>query len=229
MSALERLVLAGDFLAPRNDRARRDSPNQSTHPVYRWISLTASAPFQSFGFSSGQSSAADFSNQMFEPCFSIKSAVLRTICASSMACPSRHKTRESARPRCAGAKCTSQAALHRTLDAVLAPVGNPCDTCQFPPARAVPKLVMINFDEPLVHRPKNNWCLAAPAMRVAMMIILLVQQRLDATAIRAAPPRSRRSCRAFPASISRPSHPASVAPPANHSVCASFPSSSTGE
>jgi hypothetical protein len=40
---------------------------------------TASAPFQSFGRNNDQSSPADLSNQMFEPCFSIKPAALRTI------------------------------------------------------------------------------------------------------------------------------------------------------
>src|SRR6266536_456570 len=41
-----------------------------------------STPFQSFGRSKAQSSAHDFSNQTFEPFFSIRSAALRTICGS---------------------------------------------------------------------------------------------------------------------------------------------------
>ena len=37
---------------------------------------------------------------------------------------------------------------------------------------------VINLDEPLVHRAEDDGRLAAPAMRVAVVIILLVQQRL---------------------------------------------------
>src|ERR1017187_7626264 len=44
--------------------------------------LMASAPFQSFGFTSDQSSAADFSNHTFEPCFSTNLAVFLTTSAA---------------------------------------------------------------------------------------------------------------------------------------------------
>ncbi len=37
---------------------------------------------------------------------------------------------------------------------------------------------MVNPDEPLVHRPENYRRLAPPTMRIAVVIILLVQQRL---------------------------------------------------
>ena len=37
---------------------------------------------------------------------------------------------------------------------------------------------MINLDEPLVHRAEDDGRLAAPAMRVAVVIIFLVQQRV---------------------------------------------------
>ena len=54
--------------------ARDDEP-ESIHTSSVSLDLaTASAPGQSFGFTSDQSSAADFSNQTLEPCFSIKSA-----------------------------------------------------------------------------------------------------------------------------------------------------------
>ena len=37
---------------------------------------------------------------------------------------------------------------------------------------------VINLDEPLVHRAEDDGRLAAPAMRIAVMIIFLVQQRV---------------------------------------------------
>src|SRR5258706_9508630 len=37
---------------------------------------------------------------------------------------------------------------------------------------------MVNPNKPLIHGPKNNRCLAAPAVWIAMVIILLMQQRL---------------------------------------------------
>ena len=53
----------------RISTAREDEP-ESIHTSSVSLDLaTASAPFQSFGFTSDQSSAADFSNQTFEPCF----------------------------------------------------------------------------------------------------------------------------------------------------------------
>src|SRR5208282_6579391 len=56
--------------ARRINTAREDEP-ESIHTSSVSLDLAAAGgPFQSFGLTRDQSSAADFSNQMFEPCFS---------------------------------------------------------------------------------------------------------------------------------------------------------------
>jgi hypothetical protein len=67
------------------------------------------------------------------------------------------------------------------FDAVFAPIGNPGDLldrllCFL--AEGVAFAFVIDADEPLIHRAENDRCLAAPAMRVAVMIIFLVQERV---------------------------------------------------
>jgi peroxiredoxin len=90
---LARVAVAGYATATCCSSARRinterDELPESIHTSSVSLDLAAaSAPFQPFGFTSDQSSAADFSNQTFEPCFSIKSAVLRTIWASRIGSP----------------------------------------------------------------------------------------------------------------------------------------------
>src|SRR5688572_18374908 len=69
--------------APRNSLrcavTERDDEPESIHTSSVSLDFAvASAPFQSAGFTSDQSSAALFSNQMCEPCFSISSAAFRT-------------------------------------------------------------------------------------------------------------------------------------------------------
>ena len=92
--------------------AREEEPESIQTSSVSLDLATASAPFQSLGLTSDQSSAADFSNQTFEPCCSIRSAALRTISrVEDRRCLAHRKRRGSARPRCAGARCTSRAAL----------------------------------------------------------------------------------------------------------------------
>jgi hypothetical protein len=72
--------------ARRINTARDDDPESIHTSSVSLDLLTASAPFQSFGFTSDQSSAADFSNQTFEPFFLIKSATFFTTSAANFGC-----------------------------------------------------------------------------------------------------------------------------------------------
>src|SRR5690242_13579554 len=61
----------------RRIKTARDDEPESIHTSSVSLDLaTASTPFQFAGFTSAHSSAADFSNQMFEPLFSMRSATL---------------------------------------------------------------------------------------------------------------------------------------------------------
>jgi hypothetical protein len=78
--------------------------------------------------------------------------------------------------------------LHGTLDAIHTPAGNPCHAVNLSKGILAKrpsfgwvetkKSGEVDFDEPLVHRAENYGCFAAPAMRVAVMIIFLMQQRM---------------------------------------------------
>src|SRR6478672_3850107 len=57
--------------------------------------------------------------------------------------------------------------FHRSLDPSLAPIGHPIDSIDCG-QRLLAKSGMIDLDEPLVHRPKNDRRLAPPAMRIAV-------------------------------------------------------------
>src|SRR4051812_30420937 len=62
-------VLPGASSGRRINTARDELPESIQTSRVSLDLATASAPFQSMGFTVAQSSAADFSNQMFEPCF----------------------------------------------------------------------------------------------------------------------------------------------------------------
>jgi hypothetical protein len=64
--------------------------------------------------------------------------------------------------------------LHGALDAVDAPLGNPVHAVNFG-KRLLAEFVVVNLDEPLIHRAEDDGCFAAPTMRIAVVIILLVQ------------------------------------------------------
>ena len=68
--------------------------------------------------------------------------------------------------------------LHGTLDAVDAPFRNPFHPVDLS-ERLRPELIVVDLDEPLVHRAENDRGFAAPAMRVTVVEILLLQQRVQ--------------------------------------------------
>src|SRR4051794_20225940 len=55
-----------------------------------------------------------------------------------------------------------RAAFDCGLDSVLAPIGHPVDVLNCV-QRGLPEFIMVNFDEPLVHRSKDDGSLAPPA------------------------------------------------------------------
>ena len=67
--------------------------------------------------------------------------------------------------------------LDGALDAVHAPVGDPLHAPDLG-ERPVAEFLVINLHEPLVHRAEDGGGLASPAIRVGVVIILLVQQRM---------------------------------------------------
>src|SRR5665213_21537 len=82
--------------------------------------------------------------------------------------------------------------FHSTFNSVFAPVWNPFDFIDFSQnnfskRRRVNRTFavwfdhLVNFDEPLIHRAEDNGRFAAPAMRITMMVILLMQQRVAQT------------------------------------------------
>src|SRR2546425_11127183 len=62
---------------------RDDEPESIQTSRVSFDLATGSVPFQSTGFTEAHNSAYDFSNQTFDPCFSTRSAVLRTIRAAT--------------------------------------------------------------------------------------------------------------------------------------------------
>ena len=63
---------------------RDDEPESIQTSRVSFDLATGSVPFQSTGFTEAHNSAHDFSNQTFDPCFSTRSAVLRTIRAATL-------------------------------------------------------------------------------------------------------------------------------------------------
>src|SRR5262249_24674113 len=108
------------------------------------------------------------------------------------------KSRDGNAPRALPRDAPIRSALHGGLDAALAPIGDPVDPVDFVESALAegPRLrgtlfrrgwissgifsrhLVVNLDEPVVHRAKNNGCLAAPAVRIAVVIVLLVQKGL---------------------------------------------------
>ena len=118
-------------------------------------------------------------------------------------CLAHRKMRGSAHPRCAGARCTSPDAISRRLRCGSCPNRESNCTRVDLFKRVSRKLFVIDFDEPLIHRAEDRWgfCCASNADSCD-------DNFPDATApcaraIRAAPLRWRRSCRAFPEWICR--------------------------
>src|SRR5437763_10374322 len=68
--------------------------------------------------------------------------------------------------------------LDRGFNAVLAPVGNPVDVIDGV-ERLLPEILMINLDEPLVHRAEDDRCLAAPTVWIAVSVIFPMHQHVS--------------------------------------------------
>ena len=82
-------------------------------------------------------------------------------------------------PRALARDAPVGAGFHRAFDAVLAPVGNPEDAVDLGEgglAKSFPLTLVVDLDEPLIHRAEDHGRLAAPAVRVAVVVILLMQQ-----------------------------------------------------
>src|SRR5258708_6318964 len=76
------------FSSGRRIRTEREDEPESIHTSRVSLDLdAASGPAQPQGLTAAQSSPTDFSNQTLEPCFSIKSAALRTIFTSRIGVP----------------------------------------------------------------------------------------------------------------------------------------------
>src|SRR5580765_4125393 len=65
----------------------------------------------------------------------------------------------------------------RAFDPVLSPFRNPLDSINLL-ENSLPEILMVDPDEPLIHGAEDDGNLAAPAIRIAVLIILLVQQSL---------------------------------------------------
>src|SRR5208282_2537862 len=85
------------------------------------------------------------------------------------------KSRDGHAPGALTADAPVRARLDRALDAVHTPIRDPFNLINFAKC-PLAKLVMVDLDEPLVHRPENDRGLAPPAVRIAVMIVLLMQQ-----------------------------------------------------
>ena len=123
---LEGLVVDRQFPGVRAITAREEVP-ESIHTSRVSLDLaTASAPVQLAGLTRAQSSAADCSNHTLEPCFSMRSAMLRMI-ARIQDRPAFGVVERGQRhaPGTLAADAPVGTRLHGALDAVDAPVGDP--------------------------------------------------------------------------------------------------------
>src|SRR5205814_8653799 len=68
--------------------------------------------------------------------------------------------------------------LDRGFNAVLAPVGNPIDVIDGVEC-LLAEILMVNLDEPLVHRAEDDRCFAAPTMWIAVRVIFPMHQHVS--------------------------------------------------
>ncbi len=113
--------------SPRRISTLREELPESIHTSSVSLDLaTASAPVQFAGFTSDQSSAADFSNHTLEPCCSMSLATLQMISfVKNRLAVCVVKRGQWHAPTALAADAPIGTRLHGAFDAVDAPVGNP--------------------------------------------------------------------------------------------------------
>src|SRR6267154_6405166 len=75
-----------------------------------------------------------------------------------------------------------RAFLNHVVHAIFAPGGNPLNVADFVErflAQSCGATVCrrVHFDEPLLSGTKNHWVVAAPAMRITVLIVVMSEQR----------------------------------------------------
>ena len=163
--------------------AREDEPESIQTSSVSLDFATASGPVQSAVSPRPKVRPGVFEPRIGAVLFDQVGGVAHDLRVEDRVALARRKKPGWARPRCAAARCTSPGGLSRRLR---------CGSCPSPGTQftrsisssarsrkvflSAPK--MVNLDEPLVHGAENDRRLAAPAMRIAVMIVLLVQQSL---------------------------------------------------
>ena len=85
------------------------------------------------------------------------------------------KRRDRHAPRSLPGDAPVGARLHGALDSVSAPAGHPIDAVDRS-ERLIAKPIVVDVDEPLIHRAKNHRRLAAPTVRVAVLVFFFKGQ-----------------------------------------------------
>ena len=90
----------------------------------------------------------------------------------------RIKSRDRHAPSALAADAPIGSAIHRAFDAVLAPTGHPVHFVDGG-ERLLAEILVIDLDEPLIHRPENHRGLAAPTVWVAVRILLVMHESIE--------------------------------------------------
>ena len=88
------------------------------------------------------------------------------------------KRRDRHAPGALAADAPIGPAFHRAFDSVLAPAGHPVHFVDGG-ERLLTEILVIDLDEPLIHRPENHRRLTAPTVRVAVRILLVIHQSIE--------------------------------------------------
>src|SRR5439155_14383024 len=88
------------------------------------------------------------------------------------------KERDGHAPRALARNAPVGPRLDRGFDAVLAPVGNPVDVIDGVEC-LLAEILMINLDEPLIHRAEDDRRLAAPTVWIAVSVIFPMYQHIS--------------------------------------------------
>ena len=122
----------------------------------------ASSPSSSAGSSAYHASTPPFSTRL------ATCSISSTLRGCGCTCGSCRRTARSARPRCAGARCTSPDGRRPCRDALLAPRRKPVDVVVDRFQRGFAQALLLHADEPLRRRAEHDRRLVAPAMRIAV-------------------------------------------------------------
>ena len=88
------------------------------------------------------------------------------------------KRRDRHAPGALAADAPIGPAFHRAFDSVLAPAGHPVHFVDGG-ERLLTEILVIDLDEPLIHRPENHRRLTAPTVWVAVRILLVMHESIE--------------------------------------------------